>query len=126
MYIFELHDLLFLIKLLKSSSDYFNIRDHITFTSNSTRSGSYRKLIHTRTTSAAQHHFYFNRIVRLYNYLPVIDISLPTNTIKCRLTHYFWTHFSNKFDSDRACTFRILCPCFRCSSEPTSTNFNEM
>jgi len=67
MYIFELHDLMFLIKSLKSSSDYFNIRDHITFTSNSTRSGSYHKLIHTRTTSAAQRHFYFNRIVRLYN-----------------------------------------------------------
>ena len=96
-----------IIKSLKSPSDNFDIRDHISFTSKSTRSGTHHKLIHPRTTSAAQRHFYFNRIVRLYNYLLAINISLPTNDIKCQLIQHLWTHFSNNFNSDRACTFHI-------------------
>ena len=57
MYIYEINDLMFLIKSLKSPSDNFEIRDHITFTSNSTRSGTHHKLTHPRTTSAVQRHF---------------------------------------------------------------------
>ena len=70
MYIYEINDLMFLIKSLKSPSDNFEIRDHITFTSNSTRSGTHHKLTHPRTTSAVQRHFYFNKISRLYNLPP--------------------------------------------------------
>ena len=126
MYIYEINDLMFLIKSLKSPSDNFEIRDHITFTSNSTRSGTHHKLTHPRTTSAVQRHFYFNRITRLYNYLPAINISLPTNIIKCQLIQHLWTHFYNNFNSDRSCTFHLLCPCHRCSSVPISVNFNEL
>ena len=118
---------MFLIKSLKLPSDNFEIRDHITFTSNSTRSGTHHKLTHPRTTSAVQHHFYFNRIVRFYNYLPAINISLPTNTIKCQLIQHLWTHFSKKFNSDRACTFQsfvhvIIAPV--CLSPLTAMNCN--
>ena len=50
---------------------------------------AHHKLAHCRVTSAIQSHF--NRIARLCNHLPVIDISLPINTIKRRLISYFWT-----------------------------------
>jgi len=40
-----------------------------------------------RTSSANNHHFYFNQIVRLWNQLPVIDLSLPPHIIQTT-THY--------------------------------------
>jgi len=48
MYVYELSDLMFLIKSLKSSSDNFNIKDHITFARSHTRSGMHNKLQHPR------------------------------------------------------------------------------
>ena len=86
MYNFELQDLLFLIKSLKLPTENFNIYDYITFARGSTRSGLNQKLVHSRSQTAIQHHFYFNRIVRLYNSFPIIDLSLPTITIKRRIT----------------------------------------
>ena len=94
MYHYELQDILFLIKSLKSPTDNFNTYNYITFARGNTRSGINQKLNHPRTSSVTQHHFYFNRIARLYNYLPVIDLSLSTNTIKYRLTNYLWSHFT--------------------------------
>ena len=101
-------------------------RIYITFARGNTRSGINQKLNHPRTSSVTQHHFYFNRIARLYNYLPVIDLSLSTSTIKYRLTNYLWSHFTNNFNPERACTFHLLCPCHRCSRAPISTNFNKL
>ena len=126
MFIFELQDLMFLIKSLKSPTDNFNINNHITFASGTTRSGTHRKLVHLRTPTTIQYHFYFNRIVRLYNHFPVIDLSLSINTIKNRIINYLWTHFILNFDSERACTHHFLCPCYRCSKEPTITNFDHL
>ena len=126
MYVYELNDLMFLIKSLKSPTDNFNIRNHIAFVSNSTRSGVHQKLVHPKSSSAVHHHFYFNRIVRLYNYLPVINLSLPTNVIKQQIINYFWTKFTTNFNSAITCTFHILCPCHRCSSQPIPNNFNRL
>ena len=115
-----------LVKSLKFPNDNFDITNHITFASNSTRSASFRKLVHSKTSNTTQHHFYFNRISRLYNYLPVINLSLSTNIIKRQISDYLWTQFSINFDSERPCTFHILCPCYRCSSLPVSSNFNQL
>ena len=123
MFIFELQDLMFLIKSLKSPTDNFSINNHITFASVTTRSRTHQKL---RTSTTIQCHFYFNRIVRLYNHLPVIDLSLSINTIKNRIFNYFWIHFTHNFNSERACTYHFLCPCYRCSKEPITTNFNKL
>ena len=71
-------------------------------------------------------HFYFTRIVRLWNYVPVIDISLPPEIIKNQLVKYLWYNFSANFNSEFPCTFHLLCPCHRCSNLPTSRNFNNL
>ena len=52
MHIYEINDLMLLIKSSKSPSDNFQVRDHVTFTRNSTRSGTHHKLVHLRSTSA--------------------------------------------------------------------------
>ena len=88
MYVYEFNDIMFLIKSLKSPTDNFDIKSHITFANNSTRSGTYKKLIYPKTSNAIQHHFYLNRITRLHNYLPVINLSLPINIIKKQITKY--------------------------------------
>jgi len=126
MYVYELSDLMFLIKSLKSPSDNFNIKDHITFASSHTRSGKHNKLQHPRISTVTQLRFYFNRIARLFNYIPVIDLSLSNDTIKHRLIRYLWNHFINNFDSDRTCTFHVLCPCYRCATNSISVNFNQL
>ena len=126
MYNFELQDLLFLIKSLKSPTDNFNIHDYITFARGSTRSGLHQKLNHSRSQTAIQHHFYFNRIVRLYNSFPIIDLSLPLNTIKRRIINHLWTHFIHHFNPERTCSLHFLCPCHRCCKEPISVDFNHL
>ena len=64
MYIYELNDLMFLIKSLNTPTENFDIKDFISFNTSSTRSGSHLKLCHPRALSTNHHHFYFNRIVR--------------------------------------------------------------
>ena len=72
MHHYELQDIMFLIKSLKSPSDNFNIDRYINFAS---RSRTNQKLIHSKSSSTVQQHFYFKRMARLYNHLLVIDLS---------------------------------------------------
>ena len=72
MYFLELNDILFLVKSLKSTTPAFNIYNYVTFNTSTTRSRSFNKLIHDFTPTSHAHHFYFNRIVRLWNSLPTL------------------------------------------------------
>ena len=78
--------------LKKANNQHF----HITINSKSIRSGSSSKLIHTKPISSAHQHFYFTRIVRLWNHMPIL--SLPTNLIKRHLTTFLWNKFINTFN----------------------------
>ena len=117
MYLYELNDIMFLIKSLKSPSSSFNIYNFVSFTLSSTRSSARNKLIHHRSTSTLTHHFYFARISHLWNLLPVIDLTLPISTLHSSL-EYFWSHFTSHLDSSNPCSFHILCPFCRCSGLP--------
>ena len=119
MYIYEL---MFLIKSLNTPTENFDIKDFIPFNTSSTRSGSQ----HPRTLSTNHHYFYFNRIVRLWNHMSVIDISLPSHVIIAKPHKILWNHFTTNFNSDDSCTYRYLCPCYRCSRQPTSSNFHNL
>ena len=123
MYIYALNGLMFFIKSLKSPTDNFNINHHITFASSTMRSGTHQKFNAPKQLNAI---FYFNRIARLYNCLPVLDLSLSTNTIKHHITSYFWTHFTDKFNSERVCVYHFLFLAIVAGkqSPPTSTNCN--
>ena len=66
MYWYEIQDLLFLIKCLQNPPDNFNIYDCISFVSSNTRRNQFMlQCNHTRTSRAR--HFYFNRVVKLWN-----------------------------------------------------------
>jgi len=65
MYLYELNDLMFLVKSLKTPTDSFNISHYVHFASNATRSGTSSKLVHKKPSSSTHQHFFFTRIVRL-------------------------------------------------------------
>ena len=58
-----------------------------------TRLATSNKLQHNRSTDMMANNFYFKRLPRLWNALPIIDINLHPDNIKQKLLHYFWNHF---------------------------------
>ena len=125
MYIYDLADIMFFIKSVKFPSEKFNILDYVEFTSGSTRSAGL-KLKHNYKSASTNNvmNSYFYRIVRriprLWNSIPIIDLSYPLTTIKFKLKNYFWNHFIDNFDSNNFCTFYYLCPCFKCMKTPAN------
>ena len=122
----EIADIMFLIKSLKSPSGHFNIADFISFNNSNTRSSSYLKLHHSVSKSNIHSHFYFHRIPRQWNSLPLIDTSLSIPTIRARLRQHFWTHFIANFDCHNLCSYHYLCPCLNCSKLPVKMQFTHL
>ena len=80
---FELQDIMFLMKAIKFPSENFKIKDIITFSSSNTRASAHNKLQRNplcKSRKAKQ--FYFNRISRLWNALPPVDLSLSLCTLE--------------------------------------------
>jgi len=88
MYVLEFHDILFLIKSLKTPTGSFNVYNRIRFNDSHTRSSS-SKLHHKYSDNVVSANSYFCRISRLWNVLPIIDL-------------YFY--FLNNFDPNNNCT----------------------
>ena len=94
MYLFELYDIIVVIKSLKNPISSFDIYNFVEFHSSTSRLSQANKLIHHRSSNLTTHqHFFFNRVPRLWNVLPFIDVSLPTSTLHSRLKNYFGTIF---------------------------------
>ena len=113
MYWYDLQDIMFLLKCLKDPDDNINIHRYITFTTVRTRAATHNHLkLNFNRTSTTQH-FYFNRVVKLWNKIPcnILDLSLSLGTLKMRLNHFLWTNFIARFDPDRVCTFQLICSC---------------
>ena len=124
MYFLELNDILFLVKSLKSPTSAFNIRNYVTFSTSTTRSGSFNKLIHNFTSTMHAHHFYFNRIVQLLDSLPYIDLNLTINTIKSNLYNFFGTILQYTSTLTMYIHFTIFVLVTHCSHLPHSTSFH--
>ena len=100
MYIYDLVDIMFFIKSVKFPSEKFNMLNFVEFISGPTRSAGY-KLRHMIASKYSVMNSYFYRIPRLWNSLPLIDLSQTLQTIKFKLKNYFWNHFVNNFDQRR-------------------------
>ena len=74
MYMFELQDLLFAIKSIKSPTNQFNINNYIKFSTISTRSGASNKLKLPYHINNTFRHSYFHRIPYLWNAMPTFDL----------------------------------------------------
>ena len=124
MYTYDLYDILFFIKSIQHPSNHFNISNYVNFCRNPTRSSTSNKLQHNFTSTNKQSNFYFNRLPRTYNSLPVLDLNQPFPTIKSQLLKIFWQHFINNFNSDNPHSMHFVCPCSTCSKSPRPPNFS--
>ena len=128
MYILDFYDILFFIKALKQPSDHFNIYHHTSFSTNNTRSASTNKLNPTHTNSNCFRNFYFNRLPRIWNKLPSIDLSLslPTYYQNYYLQLSICQHFMEYFSSCNPCTFHFCCRCSNCYNTGSFSNFSTL
>jgi len=95
----------------KSAKVNFSIFQWILFTSSSTISQDYLKLVHPRTTCTLNHHFYFNCIARLWKHLPMINPTLPATYSTCnpaKIKSHSWEHFISHCYPDLTCSFHLL------------------
>ena len=112
MYLFELHDILFAIKSLKTPTTQFNVNNYINFNLTNTRSGANNKLIPTHHLNNLARHSYFYRLPSLWNAMPVFDLNnMFFALLKSKLKQFLWDHFLNHFDDNNNCTFHFQCPC---------------
>jgi len=88
MYVFELSDIMFFINNIKNPTPSFNISSCISFSHSGTRSAGLR-LKHNISYANKQRHFYFNRICRLWNSLPIINLNLSILTTKNQQRQFF-------------------------------------
>ena len=114
MYWLEIADVLFFMKSLRGQNDSFNVLDYVAFTSSRTRSGNRKKLQHKYCRTTKRRNFFFHRIVRLWNALPVLDTNLSLPALKFHLAKFFWNHFLTHFDVNNTCTYHFVCPCSTC------------
>ena len=84
MYWYELQDM-FLVKYLQDPADNLDIFKYVS---------------HSFSHSATRH-FYFNRVLRLWNSIPgnVIDLSQSLVSIKHRVCEFMWSHFKQNVSS---------------------------
>ena len=120
---YEINDLVFFLKCLKSHTKSFNTTDLMTFSSTSIRSFSSTKLKHTCTNKNTFHHLFFNWLPRLWNLLPPLDCSLPLPVLSAHMKSFFWSHFLQYFDPSNPCTFHMVCSCSKCLNCKSAPNF---
>jgi len=123
MYFLDISDIMFLIKCLKIPSSAFKIKNCINFISGGSHLATSNKLQHNRNSNVLSANFYFNRLPRIWNALPIIN---GVATIKRKLINYFWNHFEINFDPNNTCTYSFLCPCSKCNKNPTPPNFDTL
>ena len=118
MYWLDLLDILFLVKCLQDKNDTINIFKYISFVECPTRAGSTKKLKHNYCRTSTSRHFYYNRVVLLWNSLPMVDLNQSFSSIKCTVLAHLWNHFYKFFDPTNPCKLSYLCPCSKCYVSP--------
>ena len=108
MYIFEIADIIFLVKSLKFPSESFNINNYVSFLAGSATRSSGVKLIHNSSSTNKQRNYYFIKICCLWNSIPILNLNMLVSIIKNHLKTYFWNHFIANFDSSNIHTFHFF------------------
>ena len=122
MYILEINDIMFCVKSLKFPQVHFKILDFVSFAPSGSRSGSRNKMQHIRSNNYKSSNFYFNRLPRLWNALPYIDLSSSISSIKCKLHLFLTDHFYQNFSPHDSCSLHFMCPCASYSLIPLFLN----
>lgn len=114
MYWYDFQDILFLLKCILHPPDNFNISNYVAFSDTTTRTAGLGKLKYVYRRLSSSRHFYFNRVVRLWNSLPFLDLSCSFNYLKNFIYNHLWNHFLNNFENANVCSYHYVCPCSNC------------
>ena len=122
----EFLDIIFFIRCIKEPdlTQAFPIKSYVIFSDNKTRSATHLKLRHSISKLNVTGHFYFNRLPRLWNSLPPLNLNLSLHSLKKQIWKFFWCHFLLHFQSNNPCTFHFCCPCSRCVLSSVHTNYS--
>ena len=123
MYILDFYVIVFFIKAFQQPSSHFNITHYITFSHANTKSSTTNKLHHVHTHNNCFCNFYSNRLPRIWNSLPPIDLTKSLSSIKTTIYNYLWNHFKQNFLSTNPCTFHFCCRCTNCHNQGLINNF---
>ena len=125
MMMFELNDILFFIKNYISPQNCFQITKWFEFISTSTRSSSSNKLTFSQQNlSFHNYHPFFDKLPRLWNALPPLDLTLSVSTLSRIIKTEFKNKFLTQFNPENPCTYHYACPCNLYPSVPLCTNFH--
>ena len=97
----EVLDITFFTKLCKEPPDNFTLSDYISFIEGITRfsiNGKIKSSFAGIPRTNLTRHFYFNRIVRLRNSLPPLDLSLSLSSLKKQVYDFYWNYFIQHYD----------------------------
>ena len=92
-------------------SDNFDIFSYVSFCKPGSCSGTSGKLFCSSHRLSSSRHFYFARVVRLWNKLPSVDLFKSYNTIKKRIYVHLWSCFVTHFNSSDPHSNHFICPC---------------
>ena len=94
----EFLDILLLIKLLQNPPDNFNISNFIVPASSRESSRLNLKPVNAQVPRLnSTRHYYFNRVIRLWNTLPLLDLELSITTLKKKIHSTFWDYFTTNY-----------------------------
>ena len=120
----EYLDISFMFHCYKDAGGNFDLFSYVSFVHSNTRTANLNKLLHNTPHSTLSSRFYFNRLPRLWNKLPVFDLSQSIDTLCIKLKKFLWSHFLDNFDGNNPCTFSFMCICNKCLSYPTPINLS--
>ena len=89
----------------------FCLSDYISFFSSSTRASSQNRIKRTDSSIPrlnATKHFFFNRVTRIWNALPPIDMHRSFFSIRRNILSIFWKYFLDSYSIDRPCSWHFV------------------
>ena len=99
--------------IFKCITGVYNIPlgNFVSFASGRTRSSSQLNLCPQRFRTSLFRDSYFNRIVLIWNNLPLVIRQCQSySTFKAKLYKYYYDKLDNDFDPDRPRTWKTICP----------------
>ncbi len=117
-YGFEISDLMFFYKCLHNMFDY-NMRNIVSVVQNNRRSGNKITFEVKSAKTETYKSFYSNRIVELWNNLPIEIKSVQctnrtASLFKSRLKKMYRQKTVTYFDTNNLCTWKTVCRCHLC------------
>ena len=115
---FELQNVLLFRHLVKFPPDNYNLSDFVHFSDSSTCSATAGKLIPSSLKIPRldrTKHFYYNRIIMIWNSLPPFDLHLSYVTLKTKFKNFIWDYFLNNYCHENPHSWYCVCPCSSCS-----------